>query len=283
MARFILSAFADEADASLDGQIAALSRNGINGVELRILNGEPFVKFSVEQAKEAKRKFDDNQITITALGSPFGKIGADDPFEPHLEQLKHALELCGVMDCRRMRMFSFYMPKDKEPELFRGVVIDRIGAMLNAAESAGVKLAHENEKGIYGDIPSRCVDLARTFDGRLGCVFDPANFIQCGVNPGEAMDELLPYITWMHIKDAKARDGQVTPAGHGDGGIAELIRRVSARVPSDLVLSIEPHLALFSGFAHLERGENKPDFLYQNNDEAFDAACDALRLILDKL
>ena len=32
-------------------------------------------------------------------------------------------------------------------------VIDRMGQMLDVADSYGVKLGHENEKGIYGDTP----------------------------------------------------------------------------------------------------------------------------------
>ena len=280
MARFILSAFADEADANIGGQIAALRRNGIHGLELRSLNGGPFVKFTVDEAKEAKRQFDDNDIKVMALGSPFGKIGAEEPFEPHMEDLKHALELSAVMDCARMRLFSFYIPKGKDPAEYRGVVIDRIGAMLDAADAAGVKLANENEKGLYGDITERCADLADTFGDRLGCVFDPANYIQCGVNPAKALDVLMPRLTWMHIKDAKAADGQITPAGKGDGDVAGLIKRINAACPGDFVLSVEPHLALFSGYNSLERDAIKLEFMYNNNHEAFDAACGALKGIL---
>ena len=40
MARFIMSAFADEADAMLEGQIEALKDEGFHGVELRGVNGK---------------------------------------------------------------------------------------------------------------------------------------------------------------------------------------------------------------------------------------------------
>ena len=39
MAEFYLSAFADEASIELDGQIAALKRNGITHIELRNVSG----------------------------------------------------------------------------------------------------------------------------------------------------------------------------------------------------------------------------------------------------
>ncbi|HAA24848.1 MAG TPA: xylose isomerase, partial [Ruminiclostridium sp.] len=46
----------------------------------------------------------------------------------------------------------------------------------------GIILAHENEKGIYGDTPERCVDIIKSMNcDYVRAVFDPANFIQCDV------------------------------------------------------------------------------------------------------
>ena len=48
-------------------------------------------------------------------------------------------------------MFSFYMPKDRDPEEFREEVMERVGAMVEEAAAWDSMLLHENEKGIYGD------------------------------------------------------------------------------------------------------------------------------------
>ena len=50
---------------------------------------------------------------------------------------------------------------------------------IELAKGSGIVLCHENEKGIYGDIASRCAEIHRELPA-LKAVFDPANFIQCG-------------------------------------------------------------------------------------------------------
>lgn len=281
MARFVLSAFADEADVSLAGQIQALQRNGIDHVEMRGVNGRPFVQHTVEEAKEVQKQLEDHGLSLSAVGSPFGKIGIRDAFAPHLEGFKHALELCHVMHCDRMRVFSFYMPKDEDPAQFRGEVIDRLHAMLEAAQDAGVRLAHENEKGIYGDVTERCLDLMGVFKGKLGGIFDPANFLQCGVQPVEAMACLKEHVAWMHIKDVRS-DGIITPAGEGDAQMGELLKTLDACYDQTLILSIEPHLALFKGLDALERDE-LPAFQYKDNHQAFDAAAAGIKRVLTSI
>lgn len=115
-----------------------------------------------------------------------------------------------------------------------------------------VLCCHENEKGIYGDTAERCLDLYQHFEGRLAGVFDPANFIQCGVHPLEAYEMLEPYILYMHVKDAKMADGSVTPAGAGDGQVGEILRRFQ-KMDGKRFLSLEPHLKVFAGLSALER------------------------------
>ena len=48
MARFILSAFADEASADIHEQIAACKQNGIGFIELRNVNGKNISDFTVD-------------------------------------------------------------------------------------------------------------------------------------------------------------------------------------------------------------------------------------------
>ena len=56
MAQYKLFAFADEAAASLDGQIAAMKRNGLDGLELRFVDKENVSAFSLEKAKSIKKE-----------------------------------------------------------------------------------------------------------------------------------------------------------------------------------------------------------------------------------
>ena len=279
MARFILSAFADEADKMLDGQIEAMKENGVACVELRGVDGKNVKDLTIDEAKNVRARLDAAGIRVSSMGSPFGKISVTDDFEEHLKQFAHALELCKVLGCDRMRMFSFYYPKDEDPEKYQDVVFERIEKMLELAEKAGVTLCHENEKGIYGDIASRCLKLIEHFGGRLKCIFDPANFIQCGEKPIENFALLKDHIYYMHIKDALLANGAVVPSGCGDGNVPEIIRQLSARADG-MVLTVEPHLTVFDGLKNLQDEEVKHEYTYASSREAFHAAVSAIQKIL---
>lgn len=51
------------------------------------------------------------------LGSPFGKIGINDDFAPHLDSFKHSLELADILGAKHICLFSFYGTSDIDPVL----------------------------------------------------------------------------------------------------------------------------------------------------------------------
>ena len=92
-----------------------------------------------------------------------------------------------------------------------------------------------------------------------------------GVRPyREAFPEMINYIEYVHIKDAKFSNKTVVPAGEGDGEIKEILTQLKAK-NFDGFLSLEPHLAIsgkMSGFS---------------GAELFKKAARALKKILDKI
>lgn len=253
MSKFVLSAFADEIDENLDVQMDVLQKHNIRYIEMRGVNGRQLVKHTLVEAEEIKRKLDDRKLLLSSIGSPIGKIGIRDDFEEHIKLFRHTLRIAEIMQAPYIRVFSFFIPKGEKPGDFRTDVIDRIRRLVDMAASSGVTLLHENEKDIYGDIPERCMEI---FDA-AGCsnfkaVFDPANFVQCGVETyPEAYEILKDRIVYMHIKDALFESGSVVPAGHGDGKLREILGRLWERGYEGF-LSLEPHLGNFKGFAELE-------------------------------
>ena len=212
--------------------------------------------------------------TTASLGSPYGKQGITEPFEPHLDRFKHGLELAEILGTKHIRIFSFYVPAD-EAAGYRDEVMSRLDKFCFAAKGSGIVLCHENEKGIYGDNALRCEDIHREFSA-VKAVFDPANFIQCGQDTKAAWELLSPYVEYMHIKDAKF-DGSVVPAGHGEGNIPFLLSEYKGDV-----LTVEPHLSVFSGFDKLERDNKTPqdNYCYPSTRSAFDAAVNALKELI---
>ena len=283
MAKFILSAFADEASPLLDEQIKALKEEGVSLIELRGVDGKNVSALTLEEAAAVKAKLDAAGIRLSALGSPYGKANLGDAFDEHLALFKHGLELCKVLDCKRIRMFSFYPAEGVSPEESREEVLRRLEIMLSLAEETGVQLVHENEKGIYGDNAERNADLLKVFGDRLGFAFDPANFVQCEVDTLAAYEQLHGRITYMHIKDAILADGAVVCAGHGDGNVAEILRRLNAEREDEVILTVEPHLTVFAGLNALQDEELKHHESYPDSRTAFHAAVSALKDIINTL
>jgi len=270
MARFLCSAFADEAAQDIQGQIAACKANGIEAIELRGVDGNNISDFTPEEARALKKTLSKAGIGVSSIGSNYGKKGFD------FEDFKQTVEAAKILGAAYIRMFSFY-GGDKEK------AFADVKTMADYAYENGVLCCHENEKGVYGDTAERCLDILKTFEGKILGVFDPSNFIQCGVQIIPAYEMLEPYIDYLHIKDCLFEGGKVVPAGKGDGEIPELLRRFSKK-DGERFLTLEPHLKVFKGLESLEKkGESAAkmsEYSYASNEEAFAAAASALHEVL---
>ncbi len=275
MREFTFAAFADEADPAIEKQIVALRENGIPYLEIRGVDGENISKVTPEKAREVRELLDANGIAVWSIGSPYGKMKIRDDFAGHLDAFRRGLETAQILGAKRMRIFSFYVPAN-EAEACADTVFEYLDCFQTAARGSGITLCHENEKGIYGDIASRCAKIHHTFPD-IKAVFDPANFVQCGEDTKEAWVLLAPSVEYMHIKDALA-NGTVVPAGKGNGNIPYLLERYCGEV-----LTLEPHLSVFKGLDALEAGEKTKLGIYQypSARAAFDAAVAALKGILE--
>lgn len=272
-------AFADEASNLIDEQILAMKRNGLNGLEIRNVDGQNVSVISPEKAREVKAKLDANELVTWSIGSPIGKIGLEDDFSAHIEKFKHTLEIANILEAKNIRLFSFFIKADCNYSDYKNEVIDRLGKFIEVAKGTGISLCHENEKGIYGNIASRCLELHKALPELKG-IFDPANFVQCGQDTLKAWEMLKEHIYYMHIKDALT-DGYVVPAGYGAGNLKQIVKEFIAFGGKDF--TIEPHLIVFDGLNELEQDGNTSEigkFKYPDKNTAFDAACSAFKVLV---
>lgn len=247
-----ISGFADEISPSTDIQFKVLNKLGIKYFEPRGIDGKNISDLTEEEARALRAKADSAGIGVSSIGSPIGKIQITDAFAPHMEKLAQTIKTAKILGSKYIRMFSFYIPDGKYGE-YRGEVMERMKQMTALAEKEGIILLHENEKGIYGDIPERCKDILDTVGSPcLRAVFDMANFVQCGAETyPHAFNMMKPYIEYMHIKDALAENGRVVPSGLGDGHVPEIAAELK-KSGYDGFYSLEPHLGSFEGLADLE-------------------------------
>lgn len=264
-----ISAFADEISDDLDEQIRNLQANGVGFIELRGVWGKNVLALSEDEVREVKRRAQANGIGFSAVGSPLGKFPLDGDFQLQMEGLKKALQYAQILEAPYIRMFSFYIPQGDDPARYRSQVMDLLGKMIAEAEKTSIVLAHENEKGIYGDTGARCLDLytnlpSSSFTG----IFDFANFVQCGQRPyQDCWASLRSFTSYFHVKDALLESGTVVPAGQGDGDVQKILAEAFSTGFNNF-LTLEPHLSV----AEASYGRTTPDL--------FHTAADALKTIL---
>ena len=280
MAQFIISAFADEASDLLDGQIAALKRNGLRLIEPRSIEGN-VIKKTDEELYAIRAKLDEAGISLSSLGSPCGKFDIKEDFEIHLEAFRRALAACRILGTDKMRMFSFFVEKD-ELDTYRDEVIRRLKIMLEEAKEAGITLCHENEHKIYGEAPWRVSDILTSLPELRG-IFDAANYVRQGYDPIEGFEATKNSLEYVHIKDAVAENRVHVPAGMGDGRYEEILRRVDAMTDRTVMPTVEPHLFDFAAYKSIDAQNMDTVLNFENSDQSFDCAVSSLKKILTKI
>jgi sugar phosphate isomerase/epimerase len=239
-----LSGFGDEIDADPVIQLSVLRALGARFIEVRSAWGVNVVSLTDAQVAELARLISQRGMGVSAIASPLGKVDYGSAFDDELHRLSRAIAAAHALDARYIRIFSFYRPAGVAVAGIRDEVLRRLSAMAAVAARNDVVLLHENEKDIYGDVPSRVLDLIESVGSdMLRVAWDNANFVQVGVKPfTDGYRPLRPYLEYLQVKDAIAETGVVVPAGEGDGELRETLTALRDDGYAGFA-SLEPHLA----------------------------------------
>lgn len=252
-----ISGFADEISSDFDRQLATVIRLGMKYISLRSADGMNVADYTPEEVSEKLLpRLGKAGVGVSSLGSPIGKIavGDEEAFRDNLEKLERLCKICKLLNCRYIRVFSFYIPEGQDPEQYRDTVIEKLRAFESIARKHDVILIHENEKDIYGDVADRCLTLLQAVDSPyLRAAFDFANFVQCGEDTVRAWEMLRQYVVYIHIKDAVSGSNENVVCGTGEGHIAALLKRAIKDEGYRGFLTLEPHLVLFGALQSLEQ------------------------------
>lgn len=265
MGKFIITGFSDEIAADLKIQMDELEKLGISNIEMRGVNGKSLVKHSLEEVEDIKKELDKRGFKISAIGSPIGKSKINDEFEPELELFKHTVEIAKILNTKYIRVFSFYIPEGEEAAAYRDEVMRRFNEFVKVLDGTDIIMLHENERGIYGDIPERCMDLFQTVNSKhFKGIIDIGNFVKAGVkNNLEAYELIKNEIVYVHVKDALPSEPHFVPIGEGSGMAKEIFTALYGD-QRDYYLSIEAHLK----------------YLPVSSSEQFKIAANALKKLL---
>lgn len=254
--KIVISGFADEIHPELDRQLEVLKQLGMDHICLRAVDWKGIAEFTLEEFQQkVQPRLEQAGVKVSSLGSPIGKIGIDDDeaYAKQLQQLETLCQICQSCGCRYIRMFSFWMPKEQNPDDYTEKVLEKLAGFAKVAEKYDVILIHENEKEIYGDTGARCkVILDRLASPHFKAAFDFANFVQCGEDPEQCWEQLKDQVVYIHIKDAVRGSNENVLCGTGDGKIPQLLKRIIRQDGYQGFLTLEPHLVLFDTLQSLE-------------------------------
>lgn len=250
-----ISGFSDEISSDFDTQLQTVTELGMEYISIRGVNEKNFSEYSIDELESyIKPKLEEYKVKVSSIGSPIGKVFIDDEegFNKQVDLLEKLCKMASILECKYIRMFSFYMPKGKNPDDYRDEVIKKLIIFTEIAKKHNIILLHENEKDIYGDISARCLDILKSVNSdNFKAIFDFANFVQCMENTKECYELLKDYIVYYHIKDANKRDNQNVVCGTGEGKIEEILTDAIKNGYKGFV-TMEPHLVIFDSLKDLE-------------------------------
>lgn len=238
-----ISAFGDEVAVDFEEQLQILQRLRIPLIDVRAAWGVNCAQFTDDHCARIRELCTQYGIAVSCLGSPIGKSPIQDPIDSESKRLKRIGDIANQLGTRNIRLFSFYpIAENDDAALARS--IERLRTLTEIAAAKDLLLLLENEKGVVGDLPEKCLKILQAIDSpHFRFIWDPANFVQCGAADQVDVwwEDLQPAIGYIHIKDARLADKSVTVAGDGDGQVKELLTRLKESGYTG-VLSLEPHL-----------------------------------------
>ncbi|MGJ9385967.1 TIM barrel protein [Salipaludibacillus sp. CF4.18] len=236
-----ISVLADEVSPDIETQIDVLESLGIGTIELRTVEGENVIDLKDGELTKLKQQLKAHCFQVSAIASRVGRNWITEPFAPHIEDLFRTIQVAKFFDTPYIRIFSFIIPVGEDPLQYRDEVIRRLQFLTQIAEREGVTLLLENDSFMYANTGERARDLLEAIHSpNLRYLFDPANFVQSGVLPmTDAYSLVEPYLSYIHMKDARMDTGEVVPPGEGDGEIRKLLKTLKEKNYSGFV-SIEP-------------------------------------------
>lgn len=284
----LLSGFCDEASAtkSIDQQFAVVSALGMRHFALRFVDAGQGIK-NVAQLSDAelhsvREKMKEYRLNVSSIGSPIGKVKLFD-FDDgtptrHIAQsayldseVTRVCQIAQALGARLIRGFSFYPPRDTNPEPFMDRAVERLSEIVARCADHDLIYGLEVEANLVG----RNGWLIRELSDRINhpalvLVFDGANLAVQGYSASEIFDQYLamkPGLGWLHVKDycadpaSRVVGGQVdedrldrfVPVGSGDSTYERILRDVRGSLHewderlktlriAGVFLELEPHL-----------------------------------------
>jgi sugar phosphate isomerase/epimerase len=293
----ILSGFADEAanNKTAVEQFSAFAALGLQYFSIRFIDVgsgvKNVMKLTKSEIQKVKHLVDEYGLNVSSIGSPIGKIKLQDvddgtknayvPPKRYLDRdVQRACEVAHAFECKLIRGFSFYHPKDTDPWDHVPETVDRLGQIAEVCHRSDLTFGLEIEANLVGQTGQLLAEIYRQVNHpAMMLIFDAANVVCQGYSTAETLEQyhaMRSGLGWLHIKDylspGNARKGghvdeemlkNFVPAGTGDSAYELILRDFARLVPSlerklkrrgipGVFLDLEPHVkggGQFGGFS----------------------------------
>ncbi len=241
-----VSGIGDEAAAGLADQLRIHSELGLDGLELRSIDGRGLHELTDAEAALMAARVLASGLEVPVVATPIGNWGTSigAPLAPDLAVLRRTADVASLVGCRYLRVMSY--PNDGRPDAeWRAAALARLTRLTRLAEDMDVVLLHENCHGWASTSAAASVDLVTTVDSpNLRLLFDIGNGLAYGYDALPFLHEVLPWVAHVHVKDGVRTDdgAEFGVPGDGEAGVADCLRLL-ADADYRGWYSLEPHVA----------------------------------------
>jgi len=244
----------DETGPSLDTAIAFCLEEGLDAIEIRMVDGIAPLSLTEVQARDAARRIRSAGLTVAGIATPLLKwampgrqakdlgdqFGFDRAGRSDEDLALGAIRVADIFETRGLRIFSFlthdgFRADDLAPAL---------GELLALAEAHDKVLRLENEPVCnLGRIDELSAVLERFDNPRLEGLPDIGNSAHIGEFPSsDLIARIMPRVGHLHFKDWSVAAGRFVPLGQGDVQLRTYLGQVlDSAAGRQLTFALETH------------------------------------------
>ncbi|WP_195575644.1 sugar phosphate isomerase/epimerase family protein [Paenibacillus sp. 1001270B_150601_E10] len=124
-----------------------------------------------------------------------------------LDKIRSAFPIAASLGASVIRVFSGNLNGDITYEAAQQWIVEGLSAAAKEAESLGLTLCLENHGQLAGTAKQVQSILEQVHSPALKSTFDTGNFLLVDEEPLQALNELLPFIEHVHLKDFTITEG----------------------------------------------------------------------------
>lgn len=243
------SVITDEVSQSIPVVLDFAKQFSLDALELRSVEDRGPFDYDDALVDRLAEAFGAAGLPVCALSLPLFKCDAEDlqTQATHLAALKAAIAHAKRLGCRLLRGFCFWRPQDGS--LPMEAITRAYAQAIPLVAEADMRIVIESDPSVNGHTAHALATILAAIDSPyVRALWDGGNllFAENGEAPVDAYALLKPWISHVHIKDARREAGGETVAvcvGTGQAQIAEQLALLRRDGYEDF-LSLETHYRL---------------------------------------